>query len=42
MRGAAEEAPGAYKDLEVVAEATENAGLARRVAAVRPLTCIKG
>jgi len=42
MRGAAEEAPGAYKDLEVVAEATEMAGLARRVAAVRPLTCIKG
>jgi tRNA-splicing ligase RtcB len=42
MRGAAEEAPGAYKDLEMVAEATEKAGLARRVAAVRPLTCIKG
>jgi tRNA-splicing ligase RtcB len=42
MRGAAEEAPGAYKDLELVAEATERAGLARRVAAVRPLTCIKG
>ncbi|MGZ5037560.1 MAG: RtcB family protein [Usitatibacter sp.] len=42
MRGAAEEAPGAYKDLELVAEATEKAGLARRVAALRPLTCIKG
>ena len=42
MRGAAEEAPGAYKDLEAVAEATEAAGLARRVAALRPLTCIKG
>ncbi len=42
MRGAAEEAPGAYKDLEAVAEATQEAGLARRVAAVRPLTCIKG
>jgi tRNA-splicing ligase RtcB len=42
MRGAAEEAPGAYKDLEAVAEATEKAGLARRVACVRPLTCIKG
>ncbi len=42
MRGAAEEAPGAYKDLEAVAEATQKAGLARRVAAVRPLTCIKG
>lgn len=42
MRGAAEEAPGAYKDLEVVAGATEGAGLARRVASLRPLTCIKG
>ena len=42
MRGAAEEAPGAYKDLEAVAWATEAAGLARRVAALRPLTCIKG
>jgi tRNA-splicing ligase RtcB len=42
MRGAAEEAPGAYKDVERVAEATEKAGLAHRVAAVRPITCIKG
>lgn len=42
MRGAAEEAPGAYKDVELVAEATEYAGLARRVAALRPLICIKG
>ena len=42
MRGAAEEAPGAYKDLEAVAMATEAAGLAGRVAALRPLTCIKG
>jgi tRNA-splicing ligase RtcB (3'-phosphate/5'-hydroxy nucleic acid ligase) len=32
----------AYKDLELVAEATEGAGLARRVASLRPLTCIKG
>ena len=42
MRGVAEEAPGAYKDVEQVALATEGAGLARRVAAVRPLICIKG
>ena len=42
MRGVAEEAPGAYKDVEVVAEATERAGLARRVASLRPLICIKG
>ncbi len=42
MRGAAEEAPGAYKDVELVAEATEKAGLARRVAFLRPKICIKG
>ena len=42
MRGAAEEAPGAYKDVEAVAEATERAGLARRVASLRPKICIKG
>lgn len=42
MRGVAEEAPGAYKDIEVVAEATERAGLAKRVAALRPLICLKG
>jgi tRNA-splicing ligase RtcB len=42
MRGAAEEAPGAYKDVDLVAEATEKAGLARRVAVLRPKACIKG
>ncbi len=42
FRGAAEEAPGAYKDVEAVAEATESAGLARRVAFLRPKACIKG
>jgi tRNA-splicing ligase RtcB len=42
MRGAAEEAPGAYKDVERVAEATERAGLARRVAVLRPKICVKG
>ena len=42
MRGAAEEAPGAYKDVDVVAEATERAGLARRVAFLRPKACVKG
>ncbi|HEX7112638.1 MAG TPA: RtcB family protein [Mizugakiibacter sp.] len=42
MRGAAEEAPGAYKDVHRVAEATEGAGLARRVAFLRPKVCIKG
>jgi len=42
MRGAAEEAPGAYKDVDAVAESTERAGLARRVAFLRPRICVKG
>ncbi|HEY5612861.1 MAG TPA: RtcB family protein [Lysobacter sp.] len=42
MRGVAEEAPGAYKDVHHVAEATERAGLARRVAFLRPKVCVKG
>ncbi len=42
MRGVAEEAPGAYKDVTAVIEATHQAGLARKVAELRPLLCIKG
>lgn len=42
MRGVAEEAPGAYKDVDLVAEATEQAGLAHRVAFLRPKVCVKG
>jgi tRNA-splicing ligase RtcB (3'-phosphate/5'-hydroxy nucleic acid ligase) len=42
MRGVAEEAPGAYKDVDAVVLAAEQAGLARRVARLRPLICIKG
>jgi len=42
MRGVAEEAPGAYKDVSAVVMAAEQAGLARRVARLRPLICIKG
>jgi tRNA-splicing ligase RtcB len=41
-RGVAEEAPGAYKDVGAVVRAAEKAGLARRVARLRPLVCIKG
>jgi len=41
-RGIAEEAPGAYKDVGAVVAAAEDAGLARRVARLRPLICIKG
>jgi tRNA-splicing ligase RtcB len=42
MRSVAEEAPGAYKDVGAVVLAAEHAGLARRVARLRPLICIKG
>ena len=41
-RGVAEEAPGAYKDVDAVVLAAEHAGLARRVARLTPLICIKG
>jgi tRNA-splicing ligase RtcB len=41
-RGIAEEAPGAYKDVSAVVLAAEHAGLARRVARLKPLICIKG
>jgi tRNA-splicing ligase RtcB (3'-phosphate/5'-hydroxy nucleic acid ligase) len=42
MRGVAEEAPGAYKDVSAVVDAAAHAGLARKVARVEPLICIKG
>ena len=41
-RGVAEEAPGAYKDVSAVVVAADRAGLARLVAKVTPLVCIKG
>jgi tRNA-splicing ligase RtcB len=41
-RGVAEEAPGAYKDVDAVAEAAHASGLSRRVARLTPLICIKG
>ena len=41
-RGIAEEAPGAYKDVSAVVLAAEHAGLAKRVARLRPLVCVKG
>lgn len=42
LRGIAEEAPGAYKDVTLVVDATEKAGLARKVARLEPLVCVKG
>jgi len=41
-RGVAEEAPGAYKDVVAVVNAAQAAGLARKVARVVPVICIKG
>jgi tRNA-splicing ligase RtcB len=41
-RGVAEEAPGAYKDVDRVVDAAEKACLARKVARLRPMICIKG
>ncbi len=40
--GVAEEAPGAYKDVNKVVDIMHNAGVNRKVARVRPLVCIKG
>ncbi len=42
LRGVAEEAPGAYKDVRGVVDAAHQAGLARRVARLEPLICVKG
>jgi tRNA-splicing ligase RtcB len=42
FRGVAEEAPGAYKDVDVVVDAADKAGLSKKVAKVEPLICIKG
>jgi len=41
-RGVAEEAPGAYKDVTAVVDAAQSAGLARKIARLEPLVCIKG
>jgi tRNA-splicing ligase RtcB len=42
MRGIAEEAPGAYKDVTAVVDAAQAAGLAKKVAKLAPLVCVKG
>jgi tRNA-splicing ligase RtcB len=41
-RGVAEEAPGAYKDVSEVVEATHQAKLAKKVARLVPVACVKG
>lgn len=42
LRGVAEEGPGAYKDVTAVVDAAHSAGLARKVAKLTPIVCIKG
>jgi tRNA-splicing ligase RtcB len=42
LRGVAEEAPAAYKDVTAVVDAADAAGLARKVARVEPMVCVKG
>ena len=42
LRGLAEEAPEAYKDVDEVVATCERAGLARRVARLRPIGVVKG
>jgi tRNA-splicing ligase RtcB len=42
LRGVAEEAPDAYKDVSAVVDAADRAGLAHKVAKLTPLVCVKG
>ncbi len=42
MRGVAEEAPFAYKDVDLVVEVVHGAGIARKVARLRPIAVVKG
>jgi tRNA-splicing ligase RtcB len=42
LRGVAEEAPGAYKDVSAVVDAADHAGLTYKVAKLTPLVCVKG
>lgn len=42
LRGIAEEAPDAYKNVTTVVNAAEQAGLSVKVACLKPLVCIKG
>jgi tRNA-splicing ligase RtcB len=41
-RGILEEVPEAYKDVDEVIEVVHNAGLAKKVARLRPMGVIKG
>jgi tRNA-splicing ligase RtcB len=42
IRGIAEEAPEAYKDVSAVVQAAHDAGISKKVARLVPLICVKG
>ena len=42
LRGVAEEAPGAYKDIDEVVDSAVGSHLARKVARLEPVVCVKG
>ena len=42
MSGLAEEAPSAYKDVDAVVQTVSSAGIARKVARLRPVAVVKG
>ncbi|HEX9331378.1 MAG TPA: RtcB family protein [Anaerolineales bacterium] len=42
LPGLAEEAPSAYKDVDVVVETVSKAGIAKKVARLKPVAVIKG
>jgi tRNA-splicing ligase RtcB len=42
LPGLAEEAPSAYKDVDMVVETVSNAGIARKVARLKPVAVVKG
>lgn len=42
LRGGVEETPGAYKDVSQVVYAADDANLARRMARLESLVCVKG
>jgi len=41
-KGIAEEAPGAYKDIEEVVEVSHQLGIGKKVARLRPMGVVKG
>lgn len=42
LRGVAEEAPGAYKDVSQVVDSADRVGLSSKVVRLEPLVCVKG